>query len=310
MKTSFPINNLRFVFYFLFFPGILLTTGVFGQKVLEDSIMNGNNFQKAAFRLWFENETKIIQGVIVLVPGSNGDGRMMVEDTAWQHLAVRHDFALLGCWFEDAYHENMDIEAYADAKSGSGQALLDILQAFSAKSAHPELGTAPLALWGISAGGEFNYEFVCWKPERVIVFVVNKGGIYYSLLAPPATWEVPGIFFVGELDSPYRNNVVEGIFCINRRFGAKWLLLEEPGTYHEFERSDEFARFYFDNIIPLRISGESTNASADLNILSFPGYIGINSKRKIMEESENYPPGITSWFPNRPIAEKWLDFTK
>jgi hypothetical protein len=42
---------------------------------------------------------------------------------------------------------------------------------------------APVALWGVSAGVKFNYEFVCWKPERVTAFVVNKGGIYYSSLA-------------------------------------------------------------------------------------------------------------------------------
>lgn len=28
------------------------------------------------------------------MPGSNYDGRNMVYDTAWQNLAVRHDFAL------------------------------------------------------------------------------------------------------------------------------------------------------------------------------------------------------------------------
>ncbi len=46
----------------------------------------------------------------------------------------------------------------------------------------PEIAQAPLLLWGMSAGGEFNYEFVAWKPERVAAFVVNKGGIYYSAL--------------------------------------------------------------------------------------------------------------------------------
>ncbi len=30
---------------------------------------------------------------------------------------------------------------------------------------------------GFSAGGQYNYEFASWKPEKVISFVVNKGGI-------------------------------------------------------------------------------------------------------------------------------------
>ena len=46
---------------------------------------------------------------------------------------------------------------------------------FSARSLHPEVASAPLLLWGMSAGGEFNYEFTVWKPERVAAFIVNKG---------------------------------------------------------------------------------------------------------------------------------------
>jgi hypothetical protein len=65
----------------------------------------------------------------------------------------------------------MDIEYYADVKNGSGSALLNILGNFSIRSGHPELADIPLAFWGVSAGGEFNYEFVCWKPERVIAFI-------------------------------------------------------------------------------------------------------------------------------------------
>jgi hypothetical protein len=74
-----------------------------------------------------------------------------------------------------------------------GRALLDALRAFSERSNHPELVNAPLLLWGFSAGGEFNYEFTAWKPERVVAFVVNKGGIYFSALLPAAARRVPGL---------------------------------------------------------------------------------------------------------------------
>ena len=81
----------------------------------------------------------------------------------------------------------MNIEDYARAQDGSGRALLDAMDRFASTTAHPEAATAPLFLWGHSAGGEFNYEFVCWKPERVAAFVVNKGGYYFTHLAPAAT---------------------------------------------------------------------------------------------------------------------------
>jgi len=34
----------------------------------------------------------------------------------------------------------------------------------------------------MSAGGEFNYEFTAWMPERIVAFVANKGGVYYTAL--------------------------------------------------------------------------------------------------------------------------------
>jgi dienelactone hydrolase len=202
----------------------------------------------------------------------------------------------------------MDIEQYVDVNKGSGQALLDILRNFSVISHHSELADTPVALWGMSAGGEFNYEFACWKPERTIAFIVNKGGIYYTSLAPAASWDVPGVFITGEKDSPYRNNIIKGIFSINRRFGAKWIFAEDPGVAHEFEKSTLFARFFFDNIIPLRLSYDAVNRTSVLNNLTSSGFIGISSTLQIFPDSDKEYSEITSWFPTRRIAEGWLDF--
>jgi hypothetical protein len=111
------------------------------------------------------------------MPGSNGDGRSQVADTVWQAFATRNQLALIGCRFTDKPHDQGFIEDYVDVARGSGQALLDAPVGFAATAKRPELAGAPLLLLGMSAGGEFNYEFTNWKPERVIAFVVNKGGI-------------------------------------------------------------------------------------------------------------------------------------
>ena len=168
--------------------------------MLDETASPGANYDKAAFRLWYPDNAKFLRGVLVLVPGSNADGRADVGDRFWQTFASRNDFALIGCRFTDKPHEEAFIENYANAAQGSGQALLDALTAFSGRSDHPELANAPLLLWGMSAGGEFNYEFTAWKPERVIAFVVNKGGIYFSALLPAAARHVPALLFVAEED--------------------------------------------------------------------------------------------------------------
>ena len=100
--------------------------------------------------------------------------------------------------FTDKPHDQNFIEEDAAVSRGSGQALLDALAGLGDRLGHTELGSAPLLLWGMSAGGQFNYEFAAWKPERVAAFVVNKGGIYYTAQIPKAAREVPGLLFTGE----------------------------------------------------------------------------------------------------------------
>src|SRR5688572_4563340 len=122
-------------------------------STLDEAIPSGRNFDKAEFRLWLPKDLAQARAIVVLVPGSNGDGRREVDDPAWQAFATRHGLALLGCRFTDKPHEQSFIEEYVNVSLGSGQALLDALSALAQRSQHPELATAPLLLWGMSAGG-------------------------------------------------------------------------------------------------------------------------------------------------------------
>jgi poly(3-hydroxybutyrate) depolymerase len=192
--------------------------------VIDDSIPPGANFDKAQFRLWLPANTPTLDAVLVLVPGSNGDGRAMAEDTVWQKFAQDHRLAIVACRFTDKPHDQSFIEEYVDVSRGSGQALVDIVSRFAERTRHPELASAPFLFWGMSAGGEYNYEFAAWKPERVVAFVVNKGNIYYHALVPRAAREVPAILFVGGKDLAFRTTTIAGLFAVNRRGGALWAL--------------------------------------------------------------------------------------
>jgi hypothetical protein len=298
---------------------LLITLFLFGfsQKsqavVLNDSLPTGKNFDKAIFRLWYPENAKTLSGIIVLTPGSNGDGRVDINDLFWQQLAQKNNFALVGCYFTDIQHEEMNIEKYANAKEGSGQALLDGISLFAKKSGHTELANAPLLLWGHSAGGQFNYEFACWKPERVIAFVVNKGGFYYTALASMQTRKVPGLFFIGAKDMDARKDIVKGLFSMNRRIGALWAFAEEPEAAHEIGQTKKLAGIYFNEIIPLRIQS-SSEANSSNSLLAIPdnsGFIGdINAARyqSFYKVQESDTP--TAWLPSSVFAEAWQSFIK
>jgi len=264
----------------------------------------GANFDKATFRLWVPGTVPTVRGVIVLMPGSNGDGRPQVADTVWQSFAIREKLALLGVQFTDKPHDQNFIEEYVNVSHGSGQALLDALSAFAVSSRHAELGSAPLLLWGMSAGGQFNYEFTNWKPERVVAFVVNKGGIYYTALTSQAARAVPGILFVGGKDLDSRVSTISGLFALNRRSGALWALANEPGAAHIVGRSRDVALLLYadmldtlldpDHPTALKPLAERSGSLGDLKTMTFTSM----PEGRVATES-------TVWLPTERVAKAW-----
>ena len=125
------------------------------------------------------------------------------------------------------------------------------------KSKHPEIATAPFLMWGMSAGGQVDYEFAAWKPERVIAFVVNKGGVYYSALVPRAARNVPALLFVGDKDLEFRVNTIAGLFAVNRRAGALWAYVVEPDTAHAVGRSRDLGAMFFEDVLAMRMAGDT-----------------------------------------------------
>jgi poly(3-hydroxybutyrate) depolymerase len=270
--------------------------------VFEESVAPGRNYDKADFKLWLPNDVASVQAILLLVPGSNGDGRGQVDDTVWQAFAVRHKLALIGVRLTDKPHDQGFIEEYVNVSQGSGQALLDAVNALAARSQHPELAAAPFLLWGMSAGGEFNYEFVCWKPERVVAFVVNKGNIYYTALAPRAARGVPAILFTGGKDLEFRTSTITGLFAVNRRAGALWALAEEPSAAHVVGRSRDVALVLFEDALALRLGG----GAALKPMTEKSGFLG-DIKAKTFEPigeapAPNHP---TAWLPSMRVAERW-----
>jgi pimeloyl-ACP methyl ester carboxylesterase len=158
-----------------------------------------------------------------------------------------------------------------------------------------------MVLWGMSAGGQFNYEFAAWKPDRVIAYVVNKGGIYYSALVPRAARNVPALLFVGDKDLAFRTNTIVGLFAVNRRAGALWALVTEPDTAHAVGRSRDLGAMFFADVLALRLaSGPLTPVDAAA------GFIGDLTAATFQPAAGAAPPAVpTAWLPTERIARAW-----
>ena len=269
--------------------------------VFDETVPPGANYDRADFRLWYPADAASLRAVVVLMPGSNGDGRSMAEDAVWQAFATKNNLALVGSRLTDKPHDQSFIEEYVNVSQGSGQALLTALSTFAGRTKHPELATAPLLLWGMSAGGEFNYEFVAWKPERVAAFVANKGGIYYTALTSRAARNVPGILFIGGKDLQSRINTITGLFEVNRRGGALWALAEEPDAAHVVGRSIDVARILFEDVLALRLNGATLKTLNEKD-----GFIGdIQARTFRPMGSSPTPANATAWLPTERVARAW-----
>ena len=178
---------------------------------------------------------------------------------------------------------------------------VDAVDAFAKSSQHPELATAPFLMWGMSAGGQVDYEFAAWKPERVLAFVVNKGGVYYRALVPRAARNVPALLFVGDKDLEFRINTIQGLFAVNRRAGALWAYIVEPDTAHAVGRSRDLGAMFFEDILAMRLSGETMTPVPDK-----AGFIGDLKGVTFQPVAEAKPPTVpTAWLPTERIARAW-----
>ena len=280
---------------------LALSTAVSAQGLFDEAIPPGVNFDKAEFRLWLPVGAERVRAVLVLVPGSNGDGRAMAEDAVWQAFAGKHGLAIIACRFTDKPHEQNFIEDYVDVSRGSGQALVDAITSLASKSNHPELARVPFLMWGMSAGGQFNYEFTAWKPERVAAFVLNKGGIYYSALVSREARAVPGVLFIGGKDIAFRNDTIRGLFAVNRRAGALWVLAEEPSAAHIVGRSRDFSIVFFEDVLPLRLAADGTLRA----ITAAPAGLGNFATRTAAPPAEKPPAEPTAWLATSRVAAAW-----
>ncbi|MDG1438206.1 MAG: hypothetical protein P8P98_04460 [Emcibacteraceae bacterium] len=259
----------------------------------------------SAFRMWTPTGVDKFRGILMLNPGSNGDGRPQVDDEYWQTFAKKHNFAIMATFLTDSPHPNMMIEDYIKVSEGSGAAIIGAIDHFANVTGHEELSYAPFLLWGMSAGGEINHEIAAWIPERVIAFVVNKGGYYYSAVPPEATRQTPGLYSIGLDDLPSRNTMIKGMYLTNRRAGALWTLAEEKGVAHEVADSRNLATAYYETIMKMRMVDGALGYKALKAVTEDMGTVG-NIYNHTIGAEEGVRNEDTTWLPSEDFAKKWL----
>lgn len=273
------------------------------------SFYDGENYKLAEFRFWNPNLNDNYKGILVLTPGFNDDGRKAVLDSVWQKFATKHNLIIVASHFKD-YQKLEGRPPYRDASKGSGDILLKSIEKYSKTMSNENIIQLPLLLFGFSAGGQFNYEFASWKPEKVISFVVNKGGYYSTAVTSSETQKVPGIFFMGEDDNYYRNDMILGIYSANRSQGANWTLITEKETKHSPKNSKALSISFFESVMLKRLrKNELIDINSNNPILGFP----VRKTVKFFSEIDKTDFNkwgklklLTIWLPDERFGDIWL----
>lgn len=252
-----------------------------------------NGDRVAAFRLFVPDEVKSVRAVIVLMPGSEGDGKAMAADPDWCAFAAKHDVALLACFFKG--------RDYYQVRLWAGRVLMNNLKQLAADSGHRELAEAPLAFWGHSAGGQFNYNFACFRPARTLAFIANKGA-YYEAPSNVEVRTVPALWITGAEDTELRINNITSLYAINRRFGALWALTIEPGVGHEVATSKQLGLAFLEDVLALRLDDAGRFLPAD----PAKGWLG-DLRTATIEKASATPEDRRAqvWLPGEATALLW-----
>lgn len=268
------------------------------------------NFSYAQFSIWYPKNVKTYRGILYLGAGYEYSSIPMMKEKRWQDFARENEFVILTSHMKSRTEKNNEI-AYWQAEYGTGQELLNAIKYFAKEANHPEIENAPMAMWGFSAGGQFNYHFACWKPERVITFVAIKGGYYFSELNNEAR-KIPALFFTGENDLQRRKDAVHELFNKNIKAEPLWCLANEADSGHEIGKTYDLAVPWLNEVVRQRLpekenSSKRPIALKDIDIsVVWLGDRTTGEIAPILEYAKDKKS--SSWMPNENIAKIWMQF--
>jgi len=260
-----------------------------------DAQPNGiGGLKSAKFNVWIPDSDATLRGMIVVVPGFNDSNEELADDDRWKELAGELGLGLIVCEFKS---DKPDSTAYLRPDGGSGMALMLALGAFADGNGHPEVKTAPLFFWGEDEGGQFGFNFACWRPEQTAGFVM--GGACKDCVPPTdGVSTIPALFFAGE--EPCAE--LREIYVANRAKGALWAFANGD---EEHDSNFEIARQFFRSLAELRLGANAT----ELNPLTEKsGWLAKADTASVVEAATAgiSEPESCCWFPDQKTAELWL----
>lgn len=199
--------------------------------------ITGANFSASADFFIPPTTAPVLQAVIVIV--AQGPSWIAFRDTAWRSMCQRLACALLHLELDGPGGPTVPIatDVRQNAASGSGEALLRLLDTLAARTHRPELRHTNLVFWGYSASADFGWTFAAWRPDRTVGFVnflfdfgaVMRRGLVVNRVALRT---VPGLILRGSDEDSAQIARTRLFWRAERGEGALWSFAVLPGQAH------------------------------------------------------------------------------
>jgi len=233
--------------------------------------------------VYFLKTTNVVKAVLVLCPGDNGNGAILIGRQSWQQFAARQSIGLIGISYASDPKLLSQNSGYYAADQGSGKYLLQAIeQAYGSD--------LPILMYGFSGGAHFTSRFLAWAPEKVLVWCAYSAAWWNDPVPGPAS--PPGIVVCGELDGA-RYMASLDYFKRGRELQKRWTWISLPETGHEISNDlDEFVQSYFTTLL---LDGKRPGAWYD-----------ITTKKPLSPAIVQQYPSLACWLPSESVADGWM----
>jgi pimeloyl-ACP methyl ester carboxylesterase len=236
--------------------------------------------------LYHESSLPALNGVVVLCPGMNGDGKNLAAEGPWRDFAQKHGFGLVGVSFSSppALLYGNPANGYYYPEQGSGEALLSGLRQIYGHD-------VKLLFYGFSGGAQFGSRFAQKYPEHMLGWAVYAAS-FWSEPSFASINDAPGIVACGEFDAE-RYGPSFAFFQQGRRKDARWTWVSLGNVGHmRHKRFEEFVRAHFAAVL----EGKFDQAQ----------WLDAETKQPTTEDERLLNPALSVWLPTPEITDLWL----
>lgn len=281
------------------------------------------------YTIWIPGGVETLRGVVVhqhgCGEGSCKSGLTGAYDLHWQALAKKHSCALMSPSYEQP--QDAVCRAWCDPRNGSAATFDRALKDLGSLSGHPELTSAPLAIWGHSGGGYWCGGMVLTQPERIAAAWLRSGVPAFEP-DPERADVVPFPLPDAALNVPIMCNpgTKEGVTDKEGRFAKVWPanvaffekvrskggligVAIDPLTAHECGNSRYLAIPWLDKCLELRLPAKPGDP---MNEISTTGawLAELEGVAAVPADKFDGDPLKLGWIPDESIAKAWMQFRR